>query len=56
MGAVSDDHGETFHQGIPKLKTGTVQNEVQIYWLATAGVITETPTAEHTCKTPKKRK
>jgi hypothetical protein len=54
MGAVSDDHGEMFHQGIPKFKTGTVQNEVQIYWLATARVITETPTAEH--KTPKKRK
>jgi hypothetical protein len=37
-----------------KLKRGTVQNGVKICWLATAGVITETPTAEH--KTQKKTK
>ena len=38
----------------PKLTRGRAQNGVQIRWLATAGVITVTPTGE--CKTPKKTK
>jgi hypothetical protein len=38
----------------PNLTRGRVQNGVQIRWLATAGVITETPTGEY--KTPKKKK
>jgi len=47
MGAVSYDHGERFHQDIPILKRGTVKNGVQILWLATVGVVMETPTGEY---------
>ena len=38
----------------PKLTRGRVQNGVQIRWLATAGVITETPADDY--KTAKKMK
>jgi hypothetical protein len=36
MGAISDKHGKTFIRTFPKW---TMKNGVQVYWLATAGVL-----------------
>ena len=39
MGAMSDKHGERFHQVLPRLNRDAVKNGIQILWLAAAGFL-----------------
>jgi len=39
MGAMSGEHGERFHQVLPKMNRGTVKSVVQILWLTAAGFL-----------------
>jgi hypothetical protein len=38
MEDLSDEHGERFLRIYPKLKRGTLENRVHLFWLTTTGV------------------